>query len=191
MKKVLFILISIFVFTSSGAQSEKSKNTCHYLGLGYGLYSSVSNDWSMGMVISANYSFHKNLFYKIKYTYGDEFDFLERGETFHDIGLLVGDGYVKKYFNVFFSGGFGMTYFDSPVTQYEETVTTTILGFDRHVTEPVNEREKYRRPSALIETDFLFKPTENFGLGATLGINVNGKKNLCNFSVKFIVGKLR
>jgi hypothetical protein len=101
----------------------------------------------------------------------------------------LGKGYSRKYLQVQFSGGLGITggIKRGDFLNKDELWLYGVLLFSRDIC----ERDKFFTPSIPLQVDLLLKPIKYAGIGVTLFGDLNLVRPYCGFSIKLSLGKLR
>jgi len=190
--KQLSILIGLFTFYLTGfSQIIDFKNDKYWVDAGFGSFITVNNISGLPIFpifppyLSVNL-FNDKTFYKISFIRNEEWALLGDMpyEKYYSVGILLGKGFSRKYYQFQFSGGLGIT---GGIKRGDFLYNDGDWPFSTDY----YERDKFITPSIPVEIDLLLKPIKYAGIGVTLFGNLNFVRPYCGFALKLSMGKLR
>jgi len=190
MKKIGIILIGLTSLLQTGfSQIVDFKKDQYWIDAGFGSYYSTDQTdgftWNLGVNLISD-----NTLYKLRFLNQQEFKIFGPGplEESYSVGMMIGKGFKGKYIQILFSGGLGITggIKRGKLLYTEPSSGWFDIGDPRHF-----EKERFISPSIPLEIDLLIKPIKYLGAGVTLFGDLNLKRPMYGFVLKFGLGKMR
>ncbi len=185
-----FVFTVIFICSiSSLVHAVDFKNDKYWIDAGFGNYYSTDNTEGISWNLAVNL-INNNTLYKIRFLNHQEFKLFgpDPLEDFYNLGMMMGKGFSGKYHEIQVSGGLGIT---GGVNRGKLLYVEPSQGWFNISNPNHYEKEKFITPSIPLEIDLIIKPIKFLGAGATLFGDLNYKKPMYGFLIKFALGKLR
>ncbi|MBN1338038.1 MAG: hypothetical protein JXA03_01870 [Bacteroidales bacterium] len=193
---IFFIFLTLLPLCAA-SQMSACKPDKYWIDVGVGYYEPTNvgqNGFSYGISVDLK---QKNTFYGVRFISHEEFqtlvlpDEIWDKERFFETGILIGKGLSCKWAQLRMSGGLGFIA-GQKKGAYSHTVEYPATGWFS-VASGVDyyDSERFFTPAIPLEFDVQLIPIPIAGLGCALYANLNLKRPLVGFMVRFSMGKLR